>query len=71
MNKKVLILTQNFYPVVGSAGNRMKNIFELLNEHDVQTDVVTIEPSYPNKKCIAIISIGMMFLIKITRELRE
>lgn len=49
MVKKVLILTQNFYPVVGSAGNRMKNIFDLLNINDIDTDVLTIEPSYPNK----------------------
>lgn len=49
MTKKVLILTQNFYPVIGSAGNRMKNIYQLLNEHQFETKVLTIEPSYPNK----------------------
>ncbi|WP_096272600.1 glycosyltransferase family 4 protein [Paucisalibacillus globulus] len=49
MPKKVLIMTQNFYPVIGSAGNRMKNIFQLLNEHDIETDVLTTEPAYPNK----------------------
>lgn len=49
MNTKVLIVTQNFYPVIGSAGNRMKNIFQLLNENNVETDVLTTEPAYPNK----------------------
>ncbi|PWU67127.1 glycosyltransferase family 4 protein [Gracilibacillus dipsosauri] len=49
MPKKVLILTQNFYPAIGSAGNRMKNIFQLLSKADVQVEVLTIEPSYPNK----------------------
>lgn len=48
-NKKILIVTQNFYPVIGSAGNRMKNIFQLLNENNVETDVLTTEPAYPNK----------------------
>src|SRR5690625_2322916 len=49
MSKKVLIITQNFYPVIGSAGNRMKNIFQLLNEHNIETTVLTTEPAYPNK----------------------
>lgn len=50
MPKKVLILTQNFYPAIGSAGNRMKNIFQLLSKADVQVEVLTIEPSYPPNK---------------------
>lgn len=49
MTKKVLIMTQNFYPVIGSAGNRMKNIYQLLNENDISADVLTTEPAYPNK----------------------
>lgn len=49
MTKKVLIMTQNFYPVIGSAGNRMKNIFQLLNENNIETEVLTTEPAYPNK----------------------
>lgn len=49
MTKKVLIMTQNFYPVIGSAGNRMKNIFQLLNQHGIETVVLTTEPAYPNK----------------------
>lgn len=47
--KKVLILTQNFYPVIGSAGNRMKNLFQLLNQNNIEADVLTTEPAYPNK----------------------
>ena len=47
--KKVLMLTQNFYPAIGSAGNRMKNIFQLLLSHNIDIEVLTIEPSYPNK----------------------
>lgn len=49
MAKKVLIMTQNFYPVIGSAGNRMKNIFQLLNENNIEADVLTTVPAYPNK----------------------
>ncbi|WP_159461967.1 glycosyltransferase family 4 protein [Salirhabdus sp. Marseille-P4669] len=47
--QKLLIITQNFYPVIGSAGNRMKNIFELLSEKNIDTHVLTTEPAYPNK----------------------
>ncbi|RCW77408.1 glycosyltransferase family 4 protein [Saliterribacillus persicus] len=49
MRKKVLIVTQNFYPAIGSAGNRMRNIFRLLSEESIEVEVLTIEPSYPNK----------------------
>ncbi|MDC3411818.1 glycosyltransferase family 4 protein [Aquibacillus sp. 3ASR75-11] len=50
MTKKVLIMTQNFYPVIGSAGNRMKNIFQLLNDQKgMEVHVLTTEPAYPNK----------------------
>lgn len=49
MTKKVLIMTQNFYPVIGSSGNRMKNIFQLLRENNIEVHVLTTEPAYPNK----------------------
>lgn len=49
MKKKILMMTQNFYPVIGSAGNRMRNIFHLLHQHKMDVDVLTIEPAYPNK----------------------
>ncbi|MBH0230729.1 glycosyltransferase family 4 protein [Halobacillus yeomjeoni] len=50
MNKKILIITQNFYPEIGSAGNRMKNIYLLLKEKGYQVDVLTTDPTYPNRK---------------------
>lgn len=48
--KKVLIITQNFYPEIGSAANRMKNIFNLLTENGYDVHVLTTKPSYPNEK---------------------
>lgn len=49
MSKKILVITQHFYPEIGSAGNRMKNIYQLLMENEYDISVYTIEPSYPNK----------------------
>lgn len=49
MNKKVLLISQGFYPEIGSAGNRMKNIFLLLQEQGYQVNILTTEPTYPNK----------------------
>ncbi|MBC9874270.1 glycosyltransferase family 4 protein [Macrococcoides bohemicum] len=46
--KKVLLVTQNFYPEIGSGANRYKNIFSLLNQNGIDADVLTSEPSYPN-----------------------
>jgi hypothetical protein len=48
--KKILIVTQNFYPAIGSAGNRMKNIYQLLKSQGYDVNVLTILPSYPNDK---------------------
>lgn len=50
MTKKVLVISQHFYPEIGSAGNRMKNVYKLLKENDYDVDVLTTEPTYPNKK---------------------
>jgi glycosyltransferase involved in cell wall biosynthesis len=47
--QKVLIISQNFYPEIGSAGNRMKNIYQLLEREQYEVSVLTTEPSYPNK----------------------
>ncbi|MFD1451547.1 glycosyltransferase family 4 protein [Oceanobacillus sojae] len=47
--KKTLIIAQNFYPEIGSAGNRMKNIYLLLKEKGLDVEVLTTQPSYPNK----------------------
>jgi glycosyltransferase involved in cell wall biosynthesis len=49
MKKKVLLISQGFYPEIGSAGNRMKNIFQLLQEKGYEVNVLTTEPTYPNK----------------------
>ncbi|WP_246942800.1 glycosyltransferase family 4 protein [Bacillus pinisoli] len=49
MSKKILVITQNFYPEIGSAGNRMKNIFQLLIDQGYDVKVITTEPTYPNK----------------------
>lgn len=48
--KKTLIISQNFYPEIGSAGNRMKNIYLLLKEKGLDVEVLTTQPSYPNKQ---------------------
>lgn len=48
--KKVLIMSQNFYPEIGSAGNRMKNIFKFLGDSGYEVDILTTEPTYPTKK---------------------
>lgn len=47
---KILLITQNFYPEIGSAANRMKNIFQLLESDGYDVSVLTTEPSYPNRK---------------------
>lgn len=46
---KILLVTQNFYPEIGSGANRLKNLYmQLSKTHDVT--VLTTEPSYPNHK---------------------
>lgn len=46
---KILLITQNFYPEIGSGANRFKNLYlQLSKKHDVK--VVTTVPSYPNEK---------------------
>ncbi|MED1202802.1 glycosyltransferase family 4 protein [Heyndrickxia acidicola] len=49
MAKKVLIITQNFYPEIGSAANRMKNIYQLLSGMGYDVAIVTTEPAYPDR----------------------
>ncbi|MBC1521316.1 glycosyltransferase family 4 protein [Listeria aquatica] len=48
MKKKVLVITQNFAPEIGSAANRMERICEILNEAEAVT-VFTTEPQYPQR----------------------
>jgi hypothetical protein len=43
------MISQNFYPEIGSAGNRAKNIFQLLQGKGYQIQVSTTESTYPNK----------------------
>ncbi len=46
--KKILMVTQNFYPEIGSASNRMKIYLEL-NERGYDVKILTSDPSYPNR----------------------
>ncbi|MGJ8730682.1 glycosyltransferase family 4 protein [Listeria aquatica] len=48
MKKRILIITQNFPPEIGSAANRMKGICQALNEV-ADVTVWTTEPHYPQK----------------------
>ncbi|WP_042143715.1 glycosyltransferase family 4 protein [Paucisalibacillus sp. EB02] len=48
--KKILMISQNFYPEIGSAGNRMKSIYVLLKNLGYDIKVLTTEPTYPNRK---------------------
>lgn len=50
MNKRILIISQHFYPEIGSAGNRIKNIYYFLKENGHNVSVITTDPAYPNKK---------------------
>lgn len=50
MSKKILIITQNFYPELGSAGNRLKNIYLLLKQRGYDIQVLTTEPTYPSRE---------------------
>lgn len=47
---KILIITQNFYPEIGSHANRMSNLFQLLKKEGYDVEVLTTEPTYPNKQ---------------------
>lgn len=52
MNKvkeKVLIISEVFYPEIGSGANRITNLVIELKKNGYMVDVVTSEPSYPNK----------------------
>lgn len=49
MKRKILIISQNFYPELGSAANRMKKLFEQLHQQGYAPVMLTTEPSYPNK----------------------
>ncbi|WP_251128277.1 glycosyltransferase family 4 protein [Exiguobacterium sp. s6] len=44
----MLMVCQNYYPEIGSAGNRMQNITHLMKERGYKVEVITAAPSYPN-----------------------
>ncbi|WP_285769072.1 glycosyltransferase family 4 protein [Peribacillus sp. SI8-4] len=47
--KSVLMIVQNFYPEIGSAGNRMKNVYLQLKRSGYEVTVITLKPSYPDQ----------------------
>ncbi len=46
---KILLITQNFYPKIGSGANRLKNLYKYLSKNH-KVEVLTTHPSYPNAK---------------------
>jgi glycosyltransferase involved in cell wall biosynthesis len=48
--KRVLIISQHFYPEIGSHANRMKHLYMQLKKQNYDVTIFTSEPSYPNKK---------------------
>jgi glycosyltransferase involved in cell wall biosynthesis len=46
--QKVLLMSQHFYPEIGSAANRMKNLYIELKEKQYDVKVLTLHPRYPN-----------------------
>ncbi|WP_239257188.1 glycosyltransferase family 4 protein [Listeria ilorinensis] len=46
--KKILLISQNFYPEIGSAANRMKQLFLLFKEK-FDVTMYTAIPHYPNR----------------------
>lgn len=45
---KILLITQNFYPELGSASNRIGVLFKLLNDSAYKSYVLTTQPTYPS-----------------------
>lgn len=46
---KILFVTQNFYPELGSAANRMRVMFKLFNQNSYEASIITTNPTYPTK----------------------
>ncbi|TDM03837.1 glycosyltransferase family 4 protein [Macrococcus carouselicus] len=46
---KILLVTQNFYPEIGSGANRFRNLYKHLSETNDVT-VLTTHPAYPNER---------------------
>lgn len=49
MKKKILIISQHFYPEIGSAGNRITNIYQMLIDKGYEVSIIAPDPAYPNK----------------------
>lgn len=49
VKEKILIISEVFYPEIGSGANRITNLVIELKKNGYMVDVVTSEPSYPNK----------------------
>lgn len=47
--KRVLIISEVFYPEIGSGANRITNLLIQLKKQGYYVDVLTSDPSYPNK----------------------
>lgn len=47
--KRILIISEVFYPEIGSGANRLTNLLIELKKNDYEVDIVTSEPSYPSK----------------------
>ena len=50
MKGKVLIVSEVFYPEIGSGANRMTNMTLKLKECGYKVDVITSIPKYPSKE---------------------
>lgn len=48
--KRILLISQNFYPEIGSAANRMKNLYHHFKKEGFDVHILTTTPSYPNAK---------------------
>jgi glycosyltransferase involved in cell wall biosynthesis len=48
--KQLLIISQHFYPEIGSHANRIKHLYFQLKKEKYDVTIFTSEPSYPNKK---------------------
>lgn len=46
----ILIISEVFYPEIGSGANRLTNLVIELKKKGYRVDVITSEPSYPNKE---------------------
>lgn len=47
--KRILIISEVFYPEIGSGANRITNLLIQLKKQGYYVDVLTSDPSYPNK----------------------